>query len=209
MKNKLLLPVVLTLLLCAAFSTESVFAKKWIVSVSDFRFTPSKLNHVEARDTIQWIWVEGTHTTTSTTIPLGADPWDSPISQSHPSFIYVPTTNGSYSYQCTPHSTTTLIGSFLVTGASGISSGKETPQVSVVPNPFTDRITINMEGNTHWVKTINLYTMKGALLQCFRYEKASQQGIITLELNDLASGVYLIGIIDNSGNSVVRRIVRK
>jgi plastocyanin len=47
-------------------------ATKHVVTVANFVFTPSSLT-INLGDTMEWVFVSGTHTTTSTTIPAGAD----------------------------------------------------------------------------------------------------------------------------------------
>jgi hypothetical protein len=55
-------------------ATQNSHATKHIINTSNYVFTPSTLN-VTLGDTIVWQWINGTHTTTSTTIPAGATPW--------------------------------------------------------------------------------------------------------------------------------------
>ncbi|MEO7209386.1 MAG: T9SS type A sorting domain-containing protein [Chitinophagaceae bacterium] len=77
-------------------------AKTWVIQVANFQFTPSNLN-VIVGDTIQWVWVDGTHTTTSTSVPAGAATWDSPMNTSSTSFSYIIKVAGTYNYWCTIH----------------------------------------------------------------------------------------------------------
>ncbi|MEI7801668.1 MAG: hypothetical protein WCI97_03375, partial [Bacteroidota bacterium] len=72
-------------------------------------------------DTVKWVWVSGTHTTTSTSIPAGATAWDHNMSSSSTSFIYVPNVSGTYNYHCSIH--TTMLGSFVV--------GCPTPNITI------------------------------------------------------------------------------
>jgi plastocyanin len=111
-------------LLLIIFSTSG-FSTKWVVSVEDFQFNPSALPNVNLGDTIRWEWVNGTHTTTSTTIPAAAVPWDNPIDATHLSFEYVPNVAGTYNYHCMHHPTQ-MIASFVVTD--------NTPNLNVTPS---------------------------------------------------------------------------
>ena len=207
MKKTLFFPLSLALLIFIAFSSETASAKKWTVNVSNNSFTPYNLTHVVAGDTIQWVWIEGTHTTTSVSIPAGALDWDSPITQNNPAFIYVPKFNGTFTYQCTPHAAT-MHGTFVVTGFSGIPPGIDPSQVKIFPNPFTDRLTIQVKANKRSVQSVKIFTMKGELVRHFTYENESFPGSITLELKDLFPGVYLIELVDNSNGSLVRSVIR-
>ena len=56
-------------------------AVKHVIHVGSFYFTPGNLN-VNVGDTVRWVWDNGSHTTTSTTIPAGAATWDSPMTSS-------------------------------------------------------------------------------------------------------------------------------
>lgn len=89
-------------------------ATEWTVNVSNFQFTQKTLN-VVVGDVIKWVWVSGTHTTTSTTIPAGAASWDSPITSTSTSFSYTVTVAGTYNYKCTPHEAFGMVGSFTAT----------------------------------------------------------------------------------------------
>lgn len=84
------------------FKMGIVKANQWNVSVTSFQFTPANIN-VMVGDTVIWTWGSGTHTTTSTSVPLGADSWDSPMDISNRTFQYVVTIEGSYNYWCSIH----------------------------------------------------------------------------------------------------------
>ncbi len=73
------------------------------ITVASFSFTPNSVN-AAVGDTIKWVWSNGSHTTTSTTIPNGAAAWDSPMNTNSTVFKYVVTQVGTYNYVCTPHS---------------------------------------------------------------------------------------------------------
>ena len=61
-------------------------------------------------DTVRWVWVSGSHTTTcdpanepGTTLPSGAPTWDRQIRSSQPTDDYKVTVAGVYNYYCIPH----------------------------------------------------------------------------------------------------------
>jgi plastocyanin len=93
-----------TLILCMiTFSSIiSSAANKFTITVANFQFTPSNLN-VSVGDTIEWVWQNGTHTTTSTSVPSGASNWDAPMSTTSRSFKYIISAAGIYNYWCTIH----------------------------------------------------------------------------------------------------------
>ncbi len=88
------------------------FAKVHKINVSNFQFTPSAVN-ARVGDTIMWVWKNGTHTTTSLTIPMGAAAWNSNMNSTTKRFSYVVTKVGTYNYDCTIHPTV-MIGTITV-----------------------------------------------------------------------------------------------
>ena len=102
--------------ICMLF-TLSGYSFTQIVSVNNFSFSPVSFT-INLGDTIKWVWVGGTHTTTSLTIPTGAAAWDHPINSSSTSFTYVPTKNGTYDYKCSIHFAMGMQGSFTVVACS-------------------------------------------------------------------------------------------
>ncbi|MFC2101675.1 T9SS type A sorting domain-containing protein [Bacteroidota bacterium] len=112
------------LLAITFFASESV-AVKHTVLVGNFYFNPSNISDVQVGDTIRWQWVEGSHTTTSTSVPAGAATWDAPMNSGNQIFEYKVTIAGMYNYKCTPHSAIQT-GSFTAVGA--------TPTLTVTPS---------------------------------------------------------------------------
>lgn len=96
--NKNILLSALLLLLIPMVSE----AKIWTVEVANYQFSPSALN-VTVGDTVRWVWKSGSHTTTSTGVPAGAQTWDSPINSGSGPYDYVIQVAGNYSYWCIPH----------------------------------------------------------------------------------------------------------
>ena len=107
----------------------SSYAAKHIIQVSNFAFTPANIANVAVGDTIRWVWVSGSHTTTSTTIPSTATAWDQQMNSSSTSFEYKVSVAGNYNYVCTPHAAMGMDGSFMVTGVI--------PSLSVTPSNQT------------------------------------------------------------------------
>jgi plastocyanin len=109
------------------FLSLSASATVHVVNVSSFQFSPSSLS-IAVGDTIEWVWVNGSHTTTSMNIPAGAQSWNSTISPNVTSFQYIVTTPGTYAYRCTPHSLS-MTGSFTAT-STGLMN-VTTPELSL------------------------------------------------------------------------------
>jgi len=106
----------------------NAFAVTQNVNVQNHVFAPASFT-INLGDTIRWMWVSGTHTTTSVTIPAGAVTWNRNITSTSTTYIYVPSKAGTYNYKCTPHAAMGMVASFMVV----------CPQVSVQ---------INASGNT-------------------------------------------------------------
>ncbi len=111
-------------LLSACISIVTVKAATDTVHVANYQFTPATIN-VVVGDTVVWVWDEGNHTTTcdpsdpdipGTSLPAGAEPWNSLIDESNSTFQYVITVEGTYNYICIPHYPN-MVGSIIATGA--------------------------------------------------------------------------------------------
>ena len=104
---------ILSLIIICLLITLSGYSFTQIVNVKNFTFTPASFT-INIGDTIRWVYVSGSHTTTSLTIPAGAAAWDHPINSSNTSFTYIPAKAGVYNYKCTFHFAMGMKGSFTV-----------------------------------------------------------------------------------------------
>jgi plastocyanin len=77
-------------------------------------FVPATGVTINLGDTIKFQWQNGSHTTTSTTIPAGATAWNQNINSGSTTYIYVPAVVGAYNYKCIPHELMGMVGSFNV-----------------------------------------------------------------------------------------------
>lgn len=117
-------------LIAALLILKSSFAQTtFTVHVSNFQFNPATVNAVVG-DKIKWVWDNGFHTTTSTSVPNSATTWDAPLQSAGATFTYTLTVAGTYNYECTVHPTQ-MQGTITVTGALpvvlsnfGVSPGK-------------------------------------------------------------------------------------
>jgi plastocyanin len=80
------------------------------INVSDFAFSVVSFD-AAVGDTITWTLVSGTHTTTSTSVPVGATTWDYTFTGVGDTYSYVIVVPGIYEYYCAFHPTT-MKGSF-------------------------------------------------------------------------------------------------
>lgn len=75
----------------------------WTIEVKDNVFVPSEVTACPG-DTIKWTLTQGTHTTTSDSIPAGAASWDQLLmSGDVTTYTLVLTIGGNYDYYCKIH----------------------------------------------------------------------------------------------------------
>jgi plastocyanin len=117
--------LIATLLILKSSFAQTTFT----VHVSNFQFNPATVNAVVG-DKIKWVWDDGFHTTTSTSVPNSATTWDAPLQTAGATFTYTLAVAGTYNYECTVHPTQ-MQGTITVTGALpvilssfGVSPGK-------------------------------------------------------------------------------------
>jgi plastocyanin len=179
-------------------------AKKWVVTVKNNSFFPYNLTHVTAKDTIQWVWEEGVHTTTSTNIPTDALDWDYPITQQEPTAMVIPMVNGTYQYVCTTHSPG-MNGTFTVSGASGISSQGDLQSIRLYPNPAIDHI--NIITNNQSIEFLRIFDMNGKKVGELSFGKPT--GILThsIDLSNYPTGVFFFEFVLESNRKRVFRVL--
>ena len=104
---------ILFLAFCCATRAQTII----VVTVSSFQFSPANFV-AKVGDIVRWNWSDGIHTTTSTTIPAGASPWNANMTSTSTQFDYVITASGTYNYVCVPHQAFGMVASFTVSAAA-------------------------------------------------------------------------------------------
>jgi plastocyanin len=167
----------ISLLITIAFSVLMLNVAKatiYTVEVADFSFTPNALN-INSGDTVRWIWVSGTHTTTSTSVPSGASTWNNSMTSSNTQFQMKFTVSGNYNYHCSIH--TMMTGTITVAPASGISEiDNSSFNVKAYPTPFSDNLAISFTTNVCATAKISIYDITGNLVKIITnmdYEKGN------------------------------------
>ncbi|MEI8280559.1 MAG: PKD domain-containing protein [Bacteroidota bacterium] len=165
MHKNLLFPVLLAVITLGL--PISSFANTIIVTVgpaNSLTFSPNIFS-CTLGDTVKWVWATGSHTTTSTTIPGGAAPWDQNINSASTSFMYIPTVTGTYNYQCTPHASFGMTGSFTVNPCTTPSPATITGHLSRC-NGITDTLTATtISGGITYQWKLNNSIISGATNQ--------------------------------------------
>jgi len=185
------------------------FAAIHIITVQNFSFSPSSISDVNIGDTVRWVWVSGSHTTTSTTIPAGTTAWDHQINSGSSSFDYIPAVSGNYNYKCTPHQSMGMIGSFTVLAPSGIAESWKSISVKIFPNPFYDHVSFQFNSDHSYLRNLKIFDLTGKLSKDLYFPGNPKQTIFSLNLTDIPTGVYLFEFIDNLNNLSTKRVIRQ
>lgn len=191
MKSKFTL-ILLTGMIILSGIYNHVLATKHIIQVSNFSFTPSSLPNVTLGDTIRWQWVSGFHTTTSTTIPAGAQSWDALISSSNTFYEYKPAVAGTFHYKCTPHASMGMTGSFVVTGVVQL------PDL-VIQNPLANPISVSAGSTTLTSCNVSNTGSGAAGSSTLRYYLSSNS---SYDITDVLLGSVAVGSIPAGSSSL-------
>jgi plastocyanin len=176
------------------------------VTVSDNVFTPSNFT-VNTGDTIMWMWTNGFHTTTSTSVPAGAATWDVQINQTNQEFMYVATVAGSYNYQCSFHASMGMVASFTVLESSGISENLPGVSLNIYANPVTKELQIDLNTTKSSVLNLVLNDMTGReVKQLASAQQGAGEHHMQYNLAGLTRGVYLLKLNLND-EEMVRKII--
>lgn len=193
----------LIVLLVMIFSLSG-FSTKWVVTVADFHFTPSSLPNVISGDTIRWVWVSGTHTTTSTSVPAGAITWDQPIDATNTVYEYPATVIGTYNYYCMHHPTT-MIASFTVTGTPPTGVGKNsTGTLRIYPNPTSGQITVIIPGASQG-KT-DVLIVRDLIGRTIYSNTINSDQQYNIDLSAYPGGYYFVQLTSDAG-TMTRKVI--
>ena len=157
-------------IIMALIPQKAVYATKHIVNVQNFVFSPANLPGVFVGDTIRWVWINGSHTTTSTTIPVTAATWNSPITTAVRFFEYRINVPGVYNYHCTPHADMGMTGSFTAVTPPTLTVTPPNQDVGSIAGStsFTVTTTVN------WTATSNQSLVYGYAIRIRQWINNSQ-----------------------------------
>lgn len=186
--------------LCSFFTAS--FATTYTISVANYSFSPSSITGVHPGDTITWVWVSGTHTTTNGMIPSTAPGWNSPISPTVPTFSYVVQPElGVYNYKCTPHESMGMVGSFTVEFPAGVSAVSPA-MFSMYPNPASSTVTLQFA--QQGVANVSIVNLTGRTIA----QQQTTAATANINIAQLAPGAYFITAIQNGSTYRKELIVR-
>jgi len=199
---------ILMLSLLMIFNLDS-YATRYSIDVKDFEFSPSNLTSVKIGDTIHWEWKNGSHTTTSTTIPAGATAWDKLMDASHLTYDYIPTVAGTYHYKCTPHESMGMVGQFTVLTTTGIEQNNRVPKITIYPKPFSDGVYINsVVQQGVFINHLTIYDVSGKLIRNASFNENSSFPDY-LDLSTVQDGLIVFEFTDNLNRSYILKAVKK
>lgn len=199
----------ITILLAVSVMSLSwlrVSATMHLIMTQDFSFTPANLS-VVVGDTIQWMWANGNHTTTSTSVPTGADGWDAPLNSSSTSFTYIVLVAGTYTYVCVPHQSMGMAGMFTASNPTGIPGQVLLPYFNIDGNLATGQVKLNLNFDEVQTLTLDIYDLIGNKVSSVyigTVPAGETEKIISL--SGLAKGVYLAKLEGNDV-SLTRKVV--
>jgi plastocyanin len=203
---KKLFTLLLSAILIAGFLPTT--AASFTVTAGNLHFSPSDLT-INAGDTIIWTWTEGSHTTTSTQIPVGAVAWDQGINSNSPVFMYSPAIAGSYNYVCSPHASMGMTGHFTVINTSGISQHVLNGATlnGALLNP--DLLLVQFVLPSPTLVTVSLYNLIGNNVSTFLMNARQPAGSYEEKflLPSLRSGLYILQLQTADGLLTKRILV--
>lgn len=163
-----------------------------VITQSGMTFSPSTLT-VNVGDVVRWEWSNGTHTTSSRTIPATAATWDAPLTSTSTSFEYTVMVAGTFSYACNYHESMGMTGTFTAVAVStGINENGLSQTISVYPNPAKSFINLK----TSLSGDIVIYDILGNSISSYKLnDLPSSDESYKLDLTDLSKGIYIISII--------------
>ncbi len=178
---------------------------------SGLTFTPNTNTTVNIGDIIRWVWVSGTHTTTSVTVPSGAATWTSNISSTTTSFEYTVTTAGTYDYKCNPHGTSGMTGSFTVAGTTPIFDKTSLVYTSfeLSPNPAAESVTMKFSAEKSFKANLFVFDGNGREKISKKIEIIQGENNYSFNVSNLPKGVYYLTVAEGSNYFISKKFVKE
>ena len=170
----------------STFATQHIILAQGTTIPTDI-FVP-QVTYAVVGDTIVWVWVDGTHTTESVTIPPGAASFNAFLDSGADTFIYVLTVPGTYYFDC--HASIGghgMDGYIEVSAIQGIENNGMGKDYSVYPNPFSEELVVRSEG----LDEIKVYNLVGK--QVLSIDVISDHTVINTK--ELPKGFYFVSLL--------------
>jgi len=107
---------------------------------------------------------------------------------------------GEYTLVITTASGCTIESDITVTSLSVDDTYSHTDKLEVFPNPAHESVAINLERYRAEAHLLMVYSVDGRLIHSERVNTSR----VELNLNDYVSGVYILNLLDKSGNSIAQ-----
>jgi plastocyanin len=199
--------VLVLMVACAGAATAEVHE----VMVANFSFSPSDIE-INVGDTVRWVWVGGSHTTTSGTGCTPDGLWDAPLTSGNPTFEFTFDEQGVFDYFCIPHCTLDMVGVVTVTGSSSVGGEDIGSRAGLrpSPNPAPGRTDLRFRLEAPGRVTLDLADVQGrrvrevfdgelgAGVHNFTWRGRSDGG------ENLPAGIYFARLISPDGPSVAK-----
>lgn len=120
--------------------------------------------------------------------------------------FFVPTETGTYTVQITDSlgcTNSTEVFFFIYTIINSINDLNSIAELSLYPNPMTDRFTIKSDV---LLTEVYVYDIRGALVHYQKPDFSSNS--ITVVKDDLQSGVYLVKVVSSEGAVGMMKVVK-
>lgn len=181
----------LTAIFMAGFLTSK--AGMFHIMVGNLQFNPNNIT-VNTGDTIMWIWFEGSHTTTSTQIPIGATAWNELINFNDTNYMYLPVIAGTYNYVCSPHQSMGMTGQFTVVNTSSLSENVIEGATLNGSMIGSDQLMVRFNLPVQSVVTVRMYDLIGNVVGTFLSDVRQHAGSYEERflLPSLRSGIYML-----------------
>lgn len=199
-----------------SFTSLLASATVHTVTVGPSSFNPPTVTAV-CGDTVAWVLASGSHTTTSTSVPVCATAWNANINSTTPAFAIVVPCAGTYNYHCTPHLFTGVINVTCTTGIEGVSANEDAP--SVYPNPSANGIFNVTFGDVRAIhespqqlpKRVYIVDTKGKRIMdvsvgAIHESPVHESPVHVINLQSCASGVYFLITEGEKGRRVTKLV---
>lgn len=192
--------------------TQTGFATTHTILVGQgggITFSPNTITTVIVGDIIHWEWVSGSHTTTSVSVPSGANSWTSNITSSVPSFDYTVTTAGDYGYKCNPHGTSGMVGVFQVSTVTEIQKGLIYNSLIISPNPAVDDIQVGFNSDKSFQAAVLIFDATGNLKKEDKVRVKAGDNVISYNVSKFAKGTYIFNLLDGDAALVAKKFIKE
>jgi plastocyanin len=172
-----------------AFGFITVAQNNHFVEANGMSFTPNNLT-IQLGDTVIWENTGGSHNVngTTTTFPSNPASFGNAIGVAGWVYKHKFTVAGTYQYRCDVHGAG-MSGTIVVTAPTNVQESKTLKEVSIYPNPSSDKVFINLNGRT--AKETALFDITGKKMSVYFGSVAN--GLV-LDVSSLAKGVYFVNI---------------